>query len=154
MKDDAVSESARDLRMRLKKLDLDIDWLQRQRSALLSALQALENESGTDGALLDQQQSTQANVTAEEDKTPPKAQEMWVPGDSVAAAIRATARELIWSQKRPVDRREVLEAAVRRGIPVGGRDPSKTVTRILTRSSQFTNTGAGYVMTDFHARKA
>lgn len=153
MNDDAIAASVRDLRTRLSELDREIVRLQGQRLTLVSALATLEGPGAGRNSVTDNQTHRQTHVAHWEDKKTSASGQHWVPGDSVAAAIRSTARDLIWGQKRAVDRREVLEEALRRGIPVGGKDPSKTVTRILTRSSQFTNTGTGYVMTDFHRRK-
>jgi hypothetical protein len=68
---------------------------------------------------------------------------------SVSKAVRAVARELAIRLKRPIRRTEILASLKAAGIAVGGRDPAKTVTRVMSRAKdEFTHDGEGYALAD------
>ena len=66
---------------------------------------------------------------------------------SVSKAIRTVARELATKHGRPVRRTEILDSLRASGITVGGKQPAKTVTRVMTRAKdEFVHEGDGYVL--------
>lgn len=74
-------------------------------------------------------------------------EELNLDDSSVSKAIRAVARDLATRLGRPVRRTEILDALRASGIVVGGKQPAKTITRIMTRAKdEFAHEGDGYVL--------
>jgi len=66
-------------------------------------------------------------------------------GDSVSNAVRKLAREMMKDLNRPVTRAELVKAVQDAGLPLGGENPDKTMSKILTRGKvpQFRSVGHG-----------
>ena len=66
-------------------------------------------------------------------------------GDSVSSAVRKLAREMMKDLNRPVTRAELVKAVRDAGLSLGGENPDKTMSKILTRGKvpQFRSVGHG-----------
>lgn len=68
---------------------------------------------------------------------------------SVSKAVRSVARELAVRFGRPVRRTEILGTLRTSGVIVGGKDPAKTITRVMSRAKgEFFHDGDGYALRD------
>lgn len=127
---DLISEVIEKIEMDVVSIDRQIEQLRADRRGMQEKLRRLHEAYGAG-----------ADSVAVEVEVPEL--EMM----SVSKAIRSVARELAVRLQRPVRRTEILESLRASGVAVGGKDPAKTVTRVMNRAKgEFVHEGEGYAL--------
>ncbi|MDW9386699.1 hypothetical protein GOA99_18780 [Sinorhizobium meliloti] len=127
--DDLLSEAIVRLKSEIAAIDRQVEQLDKIRQFKAGKLTRILNAQGFDT------------------EPPAPLEELNLDDSSVSQAIRAVARDLTTRHGRPVRRTEILDALRASGIVVGGKQPAKTITRVMTRAKdEFVHEGDGYVL--------
>lgn len=138
MRQESVSGVLEDLRRQLAELETERARLDQEINELLNAVSAL--------SILIKNENNAAASDKDASKTP------WRPsasfdseGESTSSAVRKLARGMMKDLNRPVTRAELARATRDAGISLGGVNPEKTISKILTRGKtpQFYSVGQG-----------